>query len=68
MADKENDRPLAIQEQPVVDEPDFKPDDEEGRFFGGGISNGTAEILDIVDEQNDGDAEVCKNRNGHTHR
>ena len=59
MAEKENDKPMAVQEQPPTDEVEFEADDEEGRFFGGGISNGTAEILDIVEEQNDGDDGVC---------
>ncbi|MCJ1258388.1 hypothetical protein MMC24_006221 [Lignoscripta atroalba] len=27
------------------------PEDEEGRFFGGGITNNTAEVLDFIDEQ-----------------
>ena len=27
------------------------PDDEEGRFFGGGITSDTAEVLDFIDEQ-----------------
>lgn len=36
--------------------PELPPDediaeDEEGRFFGGGISNDTAEVLDFIDEQ-----------------
>ena len=26
-------------------------DDEEGRFFGGGISNDTAEVLNFIDER-----------------
>ena len=30
-------------------------DDEEGRFFGGGISNDTAEVLDFIDEQEKAD-------------
>lgn len=59
MVGKENDRPLVDQDPPTTDEPEYGPDDEEGRFFGGGISNGTAEILDIIDEQNDGSTGVC---------
>ncbi len=34
--------------------PDFEEevaDDEEGRFFGGGITTGTAEVLDFIDER-----------------
>ncbi|KAK4693259.1 beta-catenin-like protein 1, partial [Lecanoromycetidae sp. Uapishka_2] len=27
------------------------PDDEEGRFFGGGITRGTADVLDFMDDQ-----------------
>lgn len=26
-------------------------DDDEGRFFGGGITNETAEVLDFIDER-----------------
>lgn len=29
-------------------------DDEEGRFFGGGITTETAEVLDYIDEQDKG--------------
>ncbi len=34
-------------------------DDEEGRFFGGGITNGTADILDFMDQQENGEVAVC---------
>lgn len=27
------------------------PDDEEGRFFGGGITGNTADVLDFIEEQ-----------------
>lgn len=27
------------------------PDDEEGRFFGGGITSDTADVLDFIDER-----------------
>lgn len=32
--------------------------DEDGRFFGGGITSGTAEALDYIDEQDEGDGMV----------
>ena len=41
------------------DEDEAEADDEEGRFFGGGITNGTAEILDFIDGQDDEEAPVC---------
>ncbi len=34
------------------------PDDEEGRFFGGGITRDTADVLDFMEEQ-DQDESVC---------
>lgn len=36
--------------------PDFDDDaeDEEGRFFGGGITKDTADVLDLIDERDDG--------------
>ena len=38
--------------------PDFEEevlDDEEGRFFGGGITTNTAEVLDFIDERDKDD-------------
>lgn len=35
------------------DQDDGVIDDDEGRFFGGGITNDTAEVLDFIDEQED---------------
>ncbi|KAI4247351.1 MAG: hypothetical protein LQ352_006173, partial [Teloschistes flavicans] len=37
------------------DEPNEIIDDEEGRFFGGGITNDTADVLDFIDKQDQGD-------------
>ncbi|KAI9858901.1 MAG: hypothetical protein M1813_007203 [Trichoglossum hirsutum] len=34
-------------------------EDEEGRFFGGGITKNTAEILDFMDERDSGDADTA---------
>ena len=38
--------------------PDFDvediPDDEEGRFFGGGVTQDTTKALDIIDEREQG--------------
>lgn len=31
-------------------------DDEEGRFFGGGITANTADVLDFIDEQDNSEA------------
>lgn len=42
------------------DEPDEIIDDEEGRFFGGGITSDTADVLDFIDKQDEGHDEVRK--------
>ena len=34
-----------------LDEEDAGPEDEEGRFFGGGITSNTRDVLDFMDEQ-----------------
>ena len=34
-----------------ADEEDAGPEDEEGRFFGGGITSNTKSVLDFMDEQ-----------------
>ena len=34
-----------------LDEDDAGPEDEEGRFFGGGITSNTKDVLDFMDEQ-----------------
>ena len=50
MEDEVDDDEVAGPELP----PDFEEevaDDEEGRFFGGGITNDTAEVLDFIDER-----------------
>lgn len=33
------------------DEDNGEPEDDEGRFFGGGITNETAEVLNFIDER-----------------
>lgn len=54
--------------------PDFDqedvPDDEEGRFFGGGVTRDTTSALDFVDKQDESGAGVimplpCSSRQGH---
>ena len=40
------------------DEADEDPNDEEGRFFGGGITTHTADILDFIDERDQDDEAV----------
>lgn len=43
--------------------PDFDqedvPDDEEGRFFGGGMERKTAQAMQYIDQQEEEDAAVC---------
>ena len=48
------------EDEDITAGPELPPDedvaeDEEGRFFGGGISNDTAEVLDFIDEQEKAD-------------
>ena len=45
-----DDDEVAGPELPSDDTSD-KPDDEEGRFFGGGVNHETAEVLDFIDER-----------------
>ncbi|KAI9758720.1 MAG: DNA-dependent RNA polymerase II [Chaenotheca gracillima] len=49
--DEEDDDEVAGPARP--EESEEPEDDEEGRFFGGGIGNGTADILDFMDEQDE---------------
>lgn len=37
-------------------------DDEEGRFFGGGITNDTADVLNLIDERDKGEDAVWIHR------
>ena len=39
-----------------IDEEDAGPEDEEGRFFGGGITSNTRDVLDFMDEQDKDDS------------
>lgn len=43
--------------------PDFGaddvPDDEEGRFFGGGMEQKTAQAMEYIDQQDGGEVAVC---------
>ena len=43
---------------PEVPPGEGEGDDEEGRFFGGGISNDTAEVLNFIDEREKEDIAV----------
>ena len=47
----DDDAPAGPEMPPDLEEDN--PEDEEGRFFGGGITHNTAEALDFVDEQED---------------
>ncbi len=54
MENEEGDDGVAGPELP----PDFEEevaDDEEGRFFGGGITDDTAEVLNFIDERDKDD-------------
>jgi beta-catenin-like protein 1 len=39
-------------------DPEDAPDDEEGRFFGGGMGQGTAQAMDYLDQQDEGESAV----------
>lgn len=56
--DEEEDDSIAGPELPAKDEAEFGPIDEDDRFFGGGITQHTADILDFMDERGDDDAGV----------
>jgi beta-catenin-like protein 1 len=51
---------------PQTDTIEFDDDDEDGRFFGGGVTKQESEILDYIDKQDqEGEIKVCihiKNR------
>ena len=36
------------------------PDDEDGRFFGGGVNKNTADVLDFIDKRDKDDAKLEK--------
>jgi beta-catenin-like protein 1 len=49
----------ALEAETISEYPSVEPnDDGEGRFFGGGITKDTAEILDFMDEQDGGNSAV----------
>jgi hypothetical protein len=45
-------------ELPPDFDPEDAPDDEEGRFFGGGMGQGTAQAMDYLDQQDEGESAV----------
>jgi len=53
---EDQDHTAAGPEMPHEDEEG--PDDDEGRFFGGGITNDTKDVLDFIDERDKSDS-VC---------
>ncbi|RMJ27349.1 DUF1716 domain protein [Aspergillus sp. HF37] len=54
--DDEQDDDYAGPELPPDFEADDVPDDEEGRFFGGGMEHKTAQAMQYIDEQDEGEA------------
>lgn len=50
MKDEEDGDVVAGEELPS-DQDEEMVEDDEGRFFGGGITSNTAEVLDFIDEQ-----------------
>ena len=57
--EEEEDDGIAGPELPPDQEAEA-PDDEEGRFFGGGITSDTAEVLDFIDGRDGEDTGVRK--------
>ncbi len=56
---EEEESGVAGPELPLGEEVDQEPDDdEEGRFFGGGITKDTATVLDFIDERDQDDVVV----------
>ena len=60
MEDEEEDDGDAGPELPS-DQEDEVPDDDEGRFFGGGITDDTAEVLDFIEGREGDDTGVSIN-------
>ncbi|KAL8722221.1 MAG: hypothetical protein Q9225_001266 [Loekoesia sp. 1 TL-2023] len=59
--DAEDDDDVEAGPELPPDEAEETIDDEEGRFFGGGITNDTADVLNFIDERDkDGDAKAEK--------
>lgn len=54
----EQDDGYAGPELPPDFEADDVPDDEEGRFFGGGMEHKTAQAMQYIDEQDEGEGTV----------
>lgn len=65
--EEEDDGEAGPELPPDFDQEDI-PDDEEGRFFGGGMERQTAEAMQYIDHQDaeEGQAAVCINLNGYT--
>lgn len=65
--EEEDDGEAGPELPPDFDEEDI-PDDEEGRFFGGGMERQTAEAMQYIDHQDaeEGQAAVCIKPNGYT--
>ncbi|KAL8892684.1 MAG: hypothetical protein Q9215_000433 [Flavoplaca cf. flavocitrina] len=55
--DEDNDDDIEAGPALPPDEVEDGIGDEDGRFFGGGITSGTAEALNYIDEQDEGDVE-----------
>ena len=47
----EDDEDVAAGPELPPDEEGPLPDDDEGRFFGGGLTKDTADVMDFIDEQ-----------------
>lgn len=64
--DEEDDGEAGPELPPDFDEEDV-PDDEEGRFFGGGMERQTAEAMQYIDHQDaeEGQEEVCEDEAGY---
>ena len=65
--EEEDDGEAGPELPPDFDQEDI-PDDEEGRFFGGGMERQTAEAMQYIDHQDaeEGQAAVFINLNGYT--
>lgn len=64
--DEEDDGEAGPELPPDFDQEDV-PDDEEGRFFGGGMERQTAEAMQYIDQQDaeEGQEAVCLKWNGY---
>lgn len=61
---EDDDSEVAGPTLPTEETEELPDDDDEGRFFGGGITKDTADVLDFIDERDNDEAAVGFFRRG----